>query len=133
MFVRLAILVVVASWLLPPKAACASEPTWTVPTAEELAMTSVPQVPGAAAVVLYHEEKTVDLDRSTTLYVRIKILNESGKDYATVELPVGGSAEIDYRGLAGRTIHSDGNKAYEHPCFPLPGQSHFEARRPRPR
>jgi hypothetical protein len=33
---------------------------WTAPTAEELSMTSQPEVPGAAAVYLFKEEITDD-------------------------------------------------------------------------
>ena len=71
-------------------------------------MTSIPEVPGAGAVCLYREEAGQGLNRSTTVYMRIKVLNESGKDYANVELPSGGESEIKYDNIAGRTIHRDG-------------------------
>lgn len=93
-------------FLLPGSANAAD--IWKVPTAAELTMTSIAEVPGTSAVILYKEEKTVDRDRATSVYVRIKILNQSGVDHATVELPFGGVDGIHYQNLAGRTIHSDG-------------------------
>ncbi len=48
------------------------------PTPEEMAMTSVPGQPGAAAVVLYREEITDDNLHEVTHYERIKILTERG-------------------------------------------------------
>jgi len=96
----------IALALCLPLPALASDP-WTAPTPEELAMTSVPEVPGASAIYLYREQVSADFNRSTTVYVRIKILNGSGKDYANVELPFG--EYLSYDKIAGRTIHSDGS------------------------
>ncbi len=84
---------------------------WTVPTPEELSMTSQPEVPGAAAVYLFREEKTEDSLHLFSIYVRLKVLTERGKDYANVELEYehnseGGSTVIE--GVQGRTIHPDG-------------------------
>src|SRR6516225_4791496 len=59
---------------------------WTAPTKEELAMTSIPEVPGAAAVYLNKEETTEDKLHAWSIYVRLKVLTEKGKDYANVEL-----------------------------------------------
>src|ERR1700677_5130061 len=59
---------------------------WTVPTAEELSMTSQPEVPGAPAVYLFREETTEDKLHMFSTYVRLKVLTEGGKDYANVEL-----------------------------------------------
>ena len=59
---------------------------WTKPTAEELAMKSVPGYPGAPAVVLFREEITKDDLHVVQHYERIKILTEKGKEYANVEL-----------------------------------------------
>jgi hypothetical protein len=44
-------------------ALCAST-TWQQPTEEELKMASLPELPGASAVVLYHEEIVDDYDQS---------------------------------------------------------------------
>ena len=84
---------------------------WTVPTPEELSMTSQPEVPGAAAVYLFREETTEDKLHMFSTYVRLKVLTERGKEYANVELGYehaseGASTVIDE--IQGRTIHSDG-------------------------
>src|SRR6202453_4291018 len=84
---------------------------WTVPTAEELSMTSQPEVPGAPAVYLFHEETTEDRLHMFSTYVRLKVLTERGKEFANVELNYahvseGSSTVID--SIEGRTIHPDG-------------------------
>jgi len=45
---------------------------WTVPTKEELSMTSQPEVPGAAAVYLNREEITEDSLHMWRVYTRLK-------------------------------------------------------------
>ncbi len=80
---------------------------WTQPTPEELKMTADPEAPGAEVVCLamYVED---DYNKTLThaVYVRLKILNEKGRDYADVEIPY----EDDYKikSVEARTIHSDG-------------------------
>jgi hypothetical protein len=84
---------------------------WTPPTPEELSMTSQPEVPGAAAVYLYREETTEDKNHSFSIYTRLKILTDLGKEYANVELTFAhGSEGAGYtiEEIQGRTIHSDG-------------------------
>src|SRR5579864_663240 len=82
---------------------------WTAPTPEELSMTSQPEVPGAAAVYLFREEKTEDDLHMFSIYVRLKVLTEKGKEYANVELPyAAGEGGISINDIAGRTIHPDG-------------------------
>jgi hypothetical protein len=84
---------------------------WTAPTAEELAMTSQPEVPGAAAVYLFKEEITDDHLHMWSKYARIKVLTEAGKEYANVELKSYSSSDYGgytVNGIAGRTIHPDG-------------------------
>ena len=81
------------------------------PTPEELSMTAQPEVPGASAVYLYREETTDDHLHMFSIYARIKVLTERGKEYANVELPYatssdGGGMTID--NIQGRTIHADG-------------------------
>ena len=49
-------------------------------------MTSQPQVPGAAAVYLYREETTDDQLHMFSIYVRLKVLTEKGKEFGNVEL-----------------------------------------------
>jgi hypothetical protein len=82
---------------------------WRAPTAEELSMTSIPQVPGAPAAILYREEKTEDDTSTTSYYVRLKVLTDRGKDYANVELPYyAGRVGTIVAAIDGRTIHPDG-------------------------
>ena len=84
---------------------------WTAPTKEELSMTSIPEVPGAAAVYLNKEETTEDKLHAWSIYVRLKVLTEKGKDYANVELKYGSSNSgggYSVSDIAGRTIHPDG-------------------------
>ncbi|HXB62502.1 MAG TPA: DUF3857 domain-containing protein [Acidobacteriaceae bacterium] len=74
-------------------------------------MTSQPQVPGAAAVYLDREETILDDDHTYSIYVRLKVLTEKGKDYANVSMQYGNdSSGIGFTvdDIAGRTIHSDG-------------------------
>lgn len=77
------------------------------PTKEELQMTSDPKAPGAAAVYLNIQEITDDPLHYHSFYARIKVLQDKGKELATVELPYlrGDTKVTDVRG---RTIHSDG-------------------------
>jgi hypothetical protein len=84
---------------------------WTPPTAEELAMTSQAEVPGAPAVYLFKEEVTDDKLHMWSKYVRLKVLTERGKEYADVELrQYQGSEGEGYTvgDIQGRTIHPDG-------------------------
>jgi hypothetical protein len=77
---------------------------------EELKMTSVPEAPGAPAVILYRQ---VDRDDNVLTghednYVRIKILTEEGRNYANVEIPFYSEFE-SVTGIKGRTIRPDGS------------------------
>ena len=84
---------------------------WTTPTPEELSMTSQPEVPGAAAVYLFWEETTVDHYHMFTIYVRLKVLTEKGKEYGDVELEYASGREgrgYTVNAIEGRTIHPDG-------------------------
>ncbi|HUX44715.1 MAG TPA: DUF3857 domain-containing protein [Terracidiphilus sp.] len=56
------------------------------PTKEELQMTSDPKAPGADAVYLYREETEDDPHHFRTVYARIKILKDAGKELATVHI-----------------------------------------------
>jgi len=107
-----------AVWILVAMAPCAAfaADQWTKPTAEELAIKSVPGVPGAPAMVLFREEITKDDIHVVQHYNRIKILTEKGKEYANVELNyVQTDGDGFYSGndltvgdITGRTIHADG-------------------------
>jgi len=83
---------------------------WIVPSKEELSMTSQVQVPGAAAVYLNREETSEDDLHMFGVYVRLKVLSESGKDQANIEIQYGnqGSGGFNVDSIEGRTIHSDG-------------------------
>jgi hypothetical protein len=92
-------------------AAVARADQWTAPTAEELKMTSQPEVPGAAAVYLFREEITDDHLHVRSRYARIKVLTEAGKEFANVEVKSFNSSEhggYTINDIAGRTIHPDG-------------------------
>ncbi len=94
---------------LPLSAASLRAEQWTPPTAAELAMTSIPEVPNAPAVYLYKSQTTEDSLHMFSYYVRLKVLNERGKEYANVELPfLAGSAGYSVDDISGRTIHPDG-------------------------
>jgi hypothetical protein len=94
-----------------------AQTNFAAPTPEELAMTSLPGYPGAAAVVLNREEITKDDLHAVFHYERIKILTKEGEKYANVELPFVSTTQ-DYGSfggddktldeIAGRTIHPDG-------------------------
>src|SRR5271170_923616 len=81
--------------------------SWIQPSPEELKMTVEPAVPGAAAIYLYREERADDKLHMHSLYVRLKVLTEKGKEYADVEIPYEGRS-FGIRAVEGRTIHSDG-------------------------
>ncbi len=83
---------------------------WTAPTPEELSMTSQPQVPGAPAVYLFREEVSEDNLHMYSVYVRLKVLTEAGKNQANVELRyfAGSSVNNTVDSIAGRTIEPDG-------------------------
>jgi len=77
------------------------------PTPEELKMTDDPKSPGAAAVYLNVEEIANDPIHYQSFYARIKVLQEKGKELATVEIPYlhGNYKIVD---IKARTIHPDG-------------------------
>jgi hypothetical protein len=84
---------------------------WTAPTAEELSMTSQPEVPGASAVYLYREETTDDKMHMFSIYTRLKVLTERGKEFSNVELSFSRSNDgnrFSIDDIQGRTIHPDG-------------------------
>jgi hypothetical protein len=77
---------------------------------EELKMTSEPKAPGAPAVILLRQVDRDDSNRDLheENYFRIKILNEKGREFANVEIPV-----LDYgwnvSDIKARTIRPDGS------------------------
>ncbi len=98
-----------AALCLPMVSTVAFGQKWIAPTPEELSMTSIKEVPGAAAVILDKDESTDDAMHAHSFYYRIKILTDKGKEYANVELPFNstdGATSMDE--IEGRTIHPDG-------------------------
>ena len=77
------------------------------PTDEELQMTADPKAPGAAAVYLFIRQTTDDELHFKTYYARIKVLEEKGKELATVEIPYE-RGNFKVTDIKGRTIHPDG-------------------------
>ena len=81
---------------------------WPPIDPQDLAMTSLKEQPGAPAVVLLREETEDDANASKTVYERIKILTDAGREYANVELPyLHGSFSLSE--IEGRTIHANGS------------------------
>ncbi len=66
---------------------CALRAQFPAPSKEELQMTSDPKAPGAAAVILYREERTDDMLHYHAIVERIKVLTEKGKEAATIHVP----------------------------------------------
>jgi hypothetical protein len=100
-------------FLLLPALPALAAPIWTQPAPEELKMTSDPAAPNAEAVYLFREETVDDKLHYHSLYVRIKVLTEKGKEeYGDIEVPyeAGGedSSGSSVGDIQGRTIHSDG-------------------------
>ena len=82
------------------------------PTQEELTMTAEPKAPGASAMYLYREETVDDNLHFHSMFVRIKVLSEKGKELATVSVPYP-KGSVSITDIRGRTIHADGK------IFPL--------------
>src|SRR5215469_10745594 len=104
---RVCFLAVLAAPFSAAKQARADE--WKPISADELKMASLPEAPGAAAVILYRE---VNRDDGRTPhednYVRIKILTEEGRKYANVEIPYfRESASV--AGIKARCVRPDGS------------------------
>ncbi|UWZ84715.1 DUF3857 domain-containing protein [Occallatibacter riparius] len=99
-----ALLVSIAACLGFAGTLCAQLPELTK---EQLQMTADPKAPGAAASILYLEERTDDNLHYHSIVERIKILTEKGKDAATIHVPYDRSW-TKVQDIQGRTIHSDG-------------------------
>jgi Domain of Unknown Function with PDB structure (DUF3857)/Transglutaminase-like superfamily len=83
-------------------------PEWQQPTPDELKMTSDPAAPDAPAVYLFREETVNDDLHEHTMYARIKILSEKGKEmFGDIEIPYEGR-RFNITDVSGRTIHPDG-------------------------
>ncbi len=81
--------------------------TWPALTPEEKAMTDCPQLPGADAIWLYREELTDHENFETKIFKRLKILKDSGRDHANIEIAYyAGRTKVD--GLEIRHIPPQG-------------------------
>lgn len=96
-----------ACCLVYSMAAFGQKEDWLPITQHDLQIKEVPGNPGAPAIQLYYANYIDDNSQSEFIYHRIKILNESGRKYADVEIPSGGGLEM--RNLKARTIHPDGS------------------------
>ena len=77
------------------------------PTDEELKMTADPKAPGAAAVYLDYVETANDPVHYRSVYARIKVLTEKGKELATVQIAYQ-KGDVKITAIKARTIHPDG-------------------------
>jgi Domain of Unknown Function with PDB structure (DUF3857) len=78
---------------------------WLPITQQDLAIKEVPNDPGADAIQLYMRYFKDDDAKFISVYHRIKILRESGKDRADVEIPIASGQSL--KELVARTIHPD--------------------------
>ncbi len=84
---------------------------WQPISQEELKMTSVPEAPGAQAVILYRQVDRDDGRNGHQVdYMRIKILTEEGRKYANVEIPFF-REQGSIHGVRARSIRPDGTIA----------------------
>jgi hypothetical protein len=84
---------------------------WLPISPEELKMTSLPEAPGAPAVILYRQVDRDDSNIHTPHeynYVREKILTEEGRKYADAEIPFFKDQGMIVN-IRARTIHPDGS------------------------
>jgi len=70
-------------------------------------MTADPKAPGAAAVYFNVEEINNDPLQFHSFYARIKVLQDAGKELATISIPYESDNET-ITDFQGRTIHADG-------------------------
>ncbi|RPJ02263.1 MAG: DUF3857 domain-containing protein [Candidatus Aminicenantes bacterium] len=84
-----------------------AQKSWPPVSPEELAMKDYPQQPGAAAVILYREEITDGETFATSVFRRLKVLTEAGREYSNIEIPfVTGSTKIT--GIQARVVPPEG-------------------------
>lgn len=96
-----------AGLLLLPAISIAEQRAWLPLDQQDLKMTDFKPLPGADAVLLYYANDIDDVDHSEFFYSRIKILTESGKRFATVEIPT--LDKTTMQGFYARTVHADGS------------------------
>ena len=80
---------------------------WTQPTPDELKMTAEPKEPGTAAEYLNYEIISDEREHTETVYARIKILTEAGRDqFSDIHMKYLQDYE-SIHAVEGRTIHGD--------------------------
>jgi len=94
-------------WLVPGFLGLRSFADWPPINPDDLKMTSIKEQPGAPAVVLDREEVDDDMNNVHSLYERIKILTDAGREYANVEIPYSRRG-FSIAGISGQTVHADG-------------------------
>ncbi len=80
---------------------------WPPISDRDRALMSIPEHPGAPAVILMREQTDDNMNNLLIVYERIKILTDAGRKYATVEFPY--SRLVTIAALGGRTVHADGS------------------------
>jgi Transglutaminase-like superfamily/Domain of Unknown Function with PDB structure (DUF3857) len=78
---------------------------WLPVTQQDFAVKDVPNDPGADAIQLYMSYFKDDNSKFISVYKRIRILRESGRERAQVEIPLEPGESL--KDLAARTIHPD--------------------------
>ena len=105
------LILVAACLLFRPILPTTSGDEWQPIDPADLKMTSEPKAPGAPAIYLYRQVDRKDATRASTEYnyVRIKILNEEGRQYANVEIPYyRQDASVNISNIRARSIRPDG-------------------------
>jgi len=82
---------------------------WLPITPDELKMSSEPNAPAAAAIYLYRQVDRDDNEHFQTVYSRIKILTEEGRNYGDVEILYDRNRSEQIQGITARTIRPDGS------------------------
>lgn len=122
---RLLRVVVLGVVVLAPCLLFAGNTDWLPITPQDLQIKDVPGNPGAPAIRLYYAHEIDDNTSSEFVYHRIKILNDKGKKYADVEIPIFREEGlfVYINNLKARTIRPDGSiveftgKPYEKVVF----------------
>ena len=100
-----ALLAVVSLCLISPVHA----EDWLPISAEDLKMTGVPQAPAAPAIYLYRQVDRDDNGPMETIYERIKILTDEGREFANIEIPYDKNIGEGVHGIRARVINPDGS------------------------
>jgi len=84
-----------------------AQTVWPPVDPEDLAMKDCPQQPGAAAVILYREEITDGDTFATSVFRRLKVLTDAGREYSNIEIYfISGITKIT--GIQARVVPPDG-------------------------